>query len=175
MSVPKGDDEEFDMSHISAMCAKTLHGRRGKYLLFVTHFRDDDIPAPVEQGPSNYGVTILRGDAAMARVCQDARVHPLHARLSIVHSRVLAIAAVKEPRPRRSASRLASLICKEEEGTSSVTSIVMQQYIAWAPAGGAAVVAPEGVRLHARRHLPLPPRGGRWLHCSCAMLGTLGG
>jgi hypothetical protein len=31
-----------------------------------------------------------------------------------------------------------------------------------APAGGAAVAAREGVRLHARRPLPLPPRGGRW-------------
>jgi hypothetical protein len=31
-----------------------------------------------------------------------------------------------------------------------------------APAGGAAAAAPEGVRSHARRHLPLPPRGGRW-------------
>jgi hypothetical protein len=31
-----------------------------------------------------------------------------------------------------------------------------------APAGGASAAAPEGVRSHARRHLPLPPSGGRW-------------
>jgi hypothetical protein len=41
----KGDDEEFDVSHIFVVCInKSLHGRRGKYLLFMTHFRDDDIP-----------------------------------------------------------------------------------------------------------------------------------
>jgi hypothetical protein len=44
VTVPKGDDEEFDVSHISAMCIKSLPGRRGKYLLFMTHFSDDDIP-----------------------------------------------------------------------------------------------------------------------------------
>jgi hypothetical protein len=38
------DDEEFDVSHIYVVCVKSLHGRRGKYLLFMTHFRDDDIP-----------------------------------------------------------------------------------------------------------------------------------
>jgi hypothetical protein len=42
--VPEGDDEEFDVSHISVVCIKSLHGRRGKYLLFMMHFRDDDIP-----------------------------------------------------------------------------------------------------------------------------------
>jgi hypothetical protein len=42
--VPEGDDEEFDVSHISVVCIKSLHGRRGKYLLFMTHFCDDDIP-----------------------------------------------------------------------------------------------------------------------------------
>jgi hypothetical protein len=42
--VHEGDDEEFDVSHISAVCIKSLHGRRGKYQLFMTHFSDDDIP-----------------------------------------------------------------------------------------------------------------------------------
>jgi hypothetical protein len=37
-------------------------------------------------------------------------------------------ASVKEPRPRRSVSRHASLICQDGEGTS-VTSTVMQHYI----------------------------------------------
>jgi hypothetical protein len=44
VNVLEGDDEEFDVSHISAMCIKSLPGRRGKYLLFMTHFNDDDIP-----------------------------------------------------------------------------------------------------------------------------------
>jgi hypothetical protein len=44
VTVPKGDDEEFDVSHISVVCIKSLPGRRGKYLLFMTHFSDDDIP-----------------------------------------------------------------------------------------------------------------------------------
>jgi hypothetical protein len=43
VTVPEGDDEEFDVSHISAMCIKSFLGRRGKYLLFMTHFSDDDI------------------------------------------------------------------------------------------------------------------------------------
>jgi hypothetical protein len=44
VKVPKGDDEEFDVSQISVVCIKSLSGRQGKYLLFMTHFRDDDIP-----------------------------------------------------------------------------------------------------------------------------------
>jgi hypothetical protein len=42
--VLEGDDEEFDVSHISAVCIKSLPGRRGKYMLFMTHFSNDDIP-----------------------------------------------------------------------------------------------------------------------------------
>jgi hypothetical protein len=37
MNVPKGDDKEFDVSHISAVCIKSLPERRGKYSLFITH------------------------------------------------------------------------------------------------------------------------------------------
>jgi hypothetical protein len=44
VTVPEGDDEEFDVSHIYVVCIKSLPGRRGKYLLFMTHFSDDDIP-----------------------------------------------------------------------------------------------------------------------------------
>jgi hypothetical protein len=44
VAVPEVDDEEFDVSHISVVCIKSLPGRRGKYLLFMTHFTDDDIP-----------------------------------------------------------------------------------------------------------------------------------
>jgi hypothetical protein len=43
--VPKWDDEEFDVSHISDVCIKSLPGRRDKYWLFMTHFSEDDIPA----------------------------------------------------------------------------------------------------------------------------------
>jgi hypothetical protein len=42
--VPEGDDEEFDVSHISVVCIESQPGRRGKYLLFMTHFGDNDIP-----------------------------------------------------------------------------------------------------------------------------------
>jgi hypothetical protein len=44
VTVREGDDEEFDVSHISAVSIKSLPRRRGKYLLFMTHFSDDDIP-----------------------------------------------------------------------------------------------------------------------------------
>jgi hypothetical protein len=44
VTVHEGDDEEFDVSHIFDVCIKSLPPRRGKYLLFMTHFRDDDIP-----------------------------------------------------------------------------------------------------------------------------------
>jgi hypothetical protein len=44
ITVPEGDDEEFDVSHISDVCIKSLHGRRGKYILFMTHFKDHNIP-----------------------------------------------------------------------------------------------------------------------------------
>jgi hypothetical protein len=44
VTVHEGDDEEFDVSHISIVCIKSLPRRRGKYLLFMTHFSDDDIP-----------------------------------------------------------------------------------------------------------------------------------
>jgi hypothetical protein len=44
VTVPEGDDEEFDVSHISDVCIKSISGRRGKYLLYMTHFSDDDIP-----------------------------------------------------------------------------------------------------------------------------------
>jgi hypothetical protein len=44
VTTPKGDDDELEVSHISTMCIKSLLGRRGKYLLFMTHLSDDDIP-----------------------------------------------------------------------------------------------------------------------------------
>jgi hypothetical protein len=44
VTIPEGDDEEFDVSHICDVCIKSLPGRRGKYLLFMTHFSDDNIP-----------------------------------------------------------------------------------------------------------------------------------
>jgi hypothetical protein len=44
VTIREGDDAALDFSHIYAVCIKSLHGRRGKYLLFMTHFSDDDIP-----------------------------------------------------------------------------------------------------------------------------------
>jgi hypothetical protein len=44
VTVLEGDDEEFDVSHIFVVCIKSFHGRRGKYLLFMTYLSDDDIP-----------------------------------------------------------------------------------------------------------------------------------
>jgi hypothetical protein len=44
VNVPQGDDDEFGISHIFVVCIKSLHGRPGKNLLFMTHFGDDDIP-----------------------------------------------------------------------------------------------------------------------------------
>jgi hypothetical protein len=44
VTILKGDDEEFDVSHISAVCIKSLPRRRAKYLLFMTHFNNDDLP-----------------------------------------------------------------------------------------------------------------------------------
>jgi hypothetical protein len=50
------------------------------------------------------------------------------------------------------------------------TSLRKEYRSTQASAGGEAAAAPEGVCSEARRHLPLPPRGGRWLPC-IAMLG----
>jgi hypothetical protein len=44
MTTQKGDNDEFEVSHISVVCILSLPRRRGKYLLFMTHFNDDDIP-----------------------------------------------------------------------------------------------------------------------------------
>jgi hypothetical protein len=122
VTTPKGDDDEFEVFHIYTVCIRSLPGRRGKYLLFMKHFNDDNIPptcmAPVERGISHDGVTRFSGDASIACVCLDSGVHRLHARSPNAHSRVPLIASVKELRPLRLASRLASLLCQEGEGTS---------------------------------------------------------
>jgi hypothetical protein len=45
VTVLEGNDEGFEVSHISTVCIKSSKtGRRGRYLLFMTHFIDDDIP-----------------------------------------------------------------------------------------------------------------------------------
>jgi hypothetical protein len=43
ISTPKTNDEEFDVSHISAVCTKLVTTRRGTCLLFMMHLNDDDI------------------------------------------------------------------------------------------------------------------------------------
>jgi hypothetical protein len=37
-------DDEFDVYRIYVVCTTPLDGRRGEYLLFMTHLNDDDIP-----------------------------------------------------------------------------------------------------------------------------------
>jgi hypothetical protein len=59
MTVPEGNDEEFDVSHIFVVCVTSLPGRRGKYLLFMTHFRDDDIPHVWRRLNEVHGTTAL--------------------------------------------------------------------------------------------------------------------
>jgi putative heme iron utilization protein len=44
MNVLNADDEELDVSHVYAVCNKSFHGRRGKYVLFMTNFGDDGTP-----------------------------------------------------------------------------------------------------------------------------------
>jgi hypothetical protein len=72
--VPKptleGDDDEFEVSHISVVCINSFHGRRGMYLLFMTQFNDEDIP-PVWHRLNEVkhnGVTRFHEDAPMAHV-----------------------------------------------------------------------------------------------------------
>jgi hypothetical protein len=44
MTTPKGDEDEFYVSHMSIdVCIKSLPRRRGKYLLFMTLFNDGGI------------------------------------------------------------------------------------------------------------------------------------
>jgi hypothetical protein len=44
VTILEGDEEEFEVSQIFASGIKSLPGFRGKYLLFMAHFNDDDIP-----------------------------------------------------------------------------------------------------------------------------------
>jgi hypothetical protein len=37
-------DDEFNISQVYVACIKPLDGRRGKYVLLMAHFSDDDIP-----------------------------------------------------------------------------------------------------------------------------------
>jgi hypothetical protein len=45
VATQEDDDEEIDVSHIYYyVCIKPLRGRCVKYVLFMTHFNDDDVP-----------------------------------------------------------------------------------------------------------------------------------
>jgi hypothetical protein len=55
----------------------------------------------------------------------------------------------------------ATAIMRPSDGKAQIELVPSTCTMSWAPAGGAAAAAPEGVRSLARRHLPLPPRGGR--------------
>jgi hypothetical protein len=89
VTAPKGDDEEFDVSHISVVCIKSLHGRRGKYLLFMTHFRDDDFPPAWHRLNEVHRTTALQDfleTPQWHKFYQDSGVHRLHARSPNAHS-----------------------------------------------------------------------------------------
>jgi hypothetical protein len=42
MTLLEGKDEEFDVPHMYGVYIKSLPPRRGKYLVFMTHFSDGD-------------------------------------------------------------------------------------------------------------------------------------
>jgi hypothetical protein len=44
VTTPKGDNDEFEVSHVSVVFINTLPGRRDTYLLFITQVNDDNIP-----------------------------------------------------------------------------------------------------------------------------------
>jgi hypothetical protein len=45
VTTPEGDDDEFEeISHISGVRIKSLTSRRGKYLIFMTHFIGNGLP-----------------------------------------------------------------------------------------------------------------------------------
>jgi hypothetical protein len=44
INVSEGDDDEYDVSHIFVVRIKSLLGHRYRYVLFMTHVNDDDIP-----------------------------------------------------------------------------------------------------------------------------------
>jgi hypothetical protein len=44
VTIHEGDDEKFDVYHISDVCIKSLPKRRDRYLVFMTHLSDDHIP-----------------------------------------------------------------------------------------------------------------------------------
>jgi hypothetical protein len=60
VTVPERYDDEFDVSNISAVCIKSLHERRCKYLLFMMHFSDDDIPLVWHRLNEVYRITALQ-------------------------------------------------------------------------------------------------------------------
>jgi hypothetical protein len=43
VTIAYGDDQELEVSQIFVVCIKSLHERRGRYLLVRTHFSEDDI------------------------------------------------------------------------------------------------------------------------------------
>jgi hypothetical protein len=103
VTVLEGDDEEFDVSHISVVCIKSLHGRRGKYLLFTTHFSDDDIPCGWHR------LNEVHGTMALHEFLETPQWHKFaktQAYVDFMHAHQTRIpTSVKELRPRRSASR----------------------------------------------------------------------
>jgi hypothetical protein len=89
MTVPEGNDEEFDLFLMYVVCIKSLHGCRGTYLLFMTHFNDGDIPPVWHRLNEVHRTTNVQELLERPRwhnVCQDSSVHRLHARLPSPYS-----------------------------------------------------------------------------------------
>jgi hypothetical protein len=88
VTIPQGDDDEFEVSHISVVCIKSLFGRRGKYLLFMTHFNDDDIPRVMHRLNDVHRTTALhnfRETLQWHTFAQTQAYKWLHARLPNAH------------------------------------------------------------------------------------------
>jgi hypothetical protein len=103
VTILEGDDEEFDVSHISAVCIKSLPGRRGKHLLFMTHFIDDEIP------PVWHRLNEVHRTTALQDFLETPQWHTFvktQAYIDFMHAHPARIlGSVKELRPRRTASR----------------------------------------------------------------------
>jgi hypothetical protein len=107
---------------------------RQKNMLFMTYFSDDVTHClnEVHRTTALHDCLKTPNGTRLPRFMRTTTSTGLqrHARSPNAHSWVRVSASIKEPRPRKLVSRLASLIAQEGEGTS-VTSSIMQQYIWW--------------------------------------------
>jgi hypothetical protein len=92
VTVPEGDDEEFKVSYISAVCIKALPRRRGEYLLFMTHFSDDDIPPSWRRLNEVHRTNAFQGFSETPQWQRFAKTHAyidfIHAHPSRIHESI---------------------------------------------------------------------------------------